>query len=218
MDANFQAVLFDLDGTLLDTLEDLADAVNIVLKRHNLPTHPLDNYRYFVGEGAERLMLKALPEGMRDEDNVNRFIRELLDEYGKNWDVKTKPYDGIPELLDGISDRGIKMAVLSNKPHKFTLASVIRFLNKWRFDVILGQMDSIPIKPDPTVALKIAQHLDTQPANFLYLGDTGIDMMTARFAGMFPVGALWGFRDAEELLENGAGILIKSPVDLLDLL
>lgn len=214
----FKAILFDLDGTLLDTLEDLGNAANRVLERHGFPTHTTHNYRYFVGEGASALMKRALPEDKREDDTINFYVRAFREEYGQRWNLKTRPYDGVAEMLDALTARGLRMAVLSNKPDEFTKRCVAEFLPKWNFEVVMGQRDPMPLKPDPAGAREIAGCLNVAPAQFLYLGDTAIDMKTAVAAGMYPVGALWGFRTERELLENGARTLIKRPQDILGLL
>jgi phosphoglycolate phosphatase len=214
----FKAILFDLDGTLLDTLEDLGNAANRVLGKYDFPTHPLDTYRYFVGDGATVLMKRALPENKRDDDTVGACVRTFREDYGKGWNVKTRPYDGVTEMLDALTASGLKMAVLSNKPDEFTKRCVTEFLPKWNFDMVLGQSNLMPLKPDPKGALEIAKCLNIIPSHFIYLGDTAIDMKTATAAGMYPVGALWGFRTEKELLENGAQALIKRPQEILNLL
>ena len=214
----FEAILFDLDGTLLDTLEDLGNAANRVLEKYDFPTHPLDTYRYFVGDGAAVLMKRALPENKRDIDIIGVCVQTFREEYGKSWNVKTRPYDGVPEMLDALSTHGLKMAVLSNKPDEFTKRCVTEFLPKWNFDMVLGQSNLMPLKPDPKGALEIARCLNIIPSHFIYLGDTAIDMKTAIAAGMYPVGALWGFRTGKELLESGARALIKRPQEILNLL
>ena len=213
------AVLFDLDGTLLDTLEDLADSMNVVLKAHGFPVHGLDAYRYFVGDGVENLVLRSLPESARKSD---AFLRECVSkmraEYSARWKDKTRLYDGIPELLDSLSARGLKTAILSNKPHSATLQVVEHFLGKWRFDVAAGARPGIPIKPDPGAVLDVCRTLGIPPESFLYLGDTNTDMITADSAGMFAVGVLWGFRTEEELWASGAKAVIRHPLEALDLL
>ncbi len=214
----FKAVIFDLDGTLLDTLEDIAGATNRVLKEKSFPTHKLDAYRYFVGDGSKMLITRALPEDKRDEDTVLTCFKMLIKDYGQNWKINTKPYEGITEMLDVLKARGLKMSVLSNKPHEFTKRCVTEFLSNWSFDVVLGQRDKFPQKPDPAGAIKIARQIDMLPSDFLFLGDTAIDMKTAIAAGMFPVGALWGFRPLKELQESGARALIKKPIEILNLL
>ncbi|HHT9108457.1 MAG TPA: HAD family hydrolase [Candidatus Wunengus sp. YC63] len=215
---HFKAILFDLDGTLLDTLEDLGTAANRVLDKYGFPSHTMDNYRLFVGDGVVTLMNRALPEDKRNNDTIQICVKTFREEYGKSWNVKTRPYDGVPEMLDALATHGLKMAVLSNKPDEFTKLCVTEYLPKWAFDIVLGQRNSLPLKPDPAGALEIAKCLDVPPSHFIYLGDTAIDMKTAVAADMFPVGALWGFRTGKELLENGAQALIKRPQEILNLL
>ena len=214
----FKAVLFDLDGTLLDTIEDLADSMNAALERLGFPTHSVQAYKYFVGDGVKELALRALPESHRDEATVTRCIAAMREEYGQRWAVKTHAYPGIPELLDALARIGMKTAVLSNKPDDTTKMVVAKLLPWWRFDLVMGQRASVPRKPDPTAALAIAKSLEIAPGEFLYLGDTSTDMKTAVAAGMFPVGALWGFRTADELKASGARVLLERPADLLGLL
>ncbi|MBP2680968.1 MAG: pgp [Candidatus Krumholzibacteriota bacterium] len=214
----FDAVLFDLDGTLLDTLEDIADAANLVLSRRHFPVHPVDAYKRFVGEGARVLVWRLVPPDARDEDLVDAMYAEFRSEYSLNWNAKTKPYDGIPEMLDGLVERKLKIAVLSNKPDDFTRQCVDRLLSRWTFDAVLGHHDGIPPKPDPTGALQIARDLRLPPARMLFLGDSSIDMETALAAGMTPGGVLWGFRDREELEKSGARAIVGSPHDVFALL
>ncbi|MGB6647362.1 MAG: HAD family hydrolase [Bacteroidota bacterium] len=210
-----KAVLFDLDGTLLDTLEDLCDSVNRVLTSRDFPTHPLDAYRYYVGDGAATLFRRVLPEGKNGDEMVQKCLMDFREDYGHNWNVKTKPYPGIEELLDALTGRGIRMTVLSNKPDETTKKCIDGLLPRWRFEPVLGQREGVPKKPDPAGALEIIEILKLRPLDFLYLGDTGTDMRTATAAGMFPLGALWGFRTEEELTETGARGLIKEPLELL---
>lgn len=213
-----QAVLFDLDGTLLDTLEDIANSANSALLRYGLPTHSVDAYRYFIGDGVTMLISRALPDESRDSDIIAKCVKGFRQDYSRNWNVKTRPYEGVPELLDALAAKHIKMAILSNKPDDFTKQCVSELLPNHNFEMILGQRDAIPIKPDPVGALQIADRLGITPSRFLYLGDSAIDMKTAVRAGMFPVGALWGFRPLEELQEHGAQAVIDHPMDLLGLL
>lgn len=215
---SYKAILFDVDGTLLNTLEDLCDAVNRVLAGKGFPTHKLDAYRYFVGDGAAMLITRALPEEKRNDDTIRSCLEVFREDYGRNWNVKTKPYDGVTEMLDALIARGLKIAALSNKPHEFTKRCVNHLLPNWTFDVVLGHRDAVPLKPDPAGALEVAKRLNMLPADFLYLGDSAVDMKTAIAAGMFPVGVLWGFRPVEELQENGAQALIERPLEILNLL
>jgi phosphoglycolate phosphatase len=214
---NVKAVVFDLDGTLLDTLEDIADSANGVLTGHGCPAHPIDAYRHFVGDGIGMLMRRVLPSGTWSEDEIMAYTAEFRDAYGRNWNAKTKPYDGVPEMLDEVTARRLKRAVLSNKPDDFTQRCVTELLPKWTFDWVLGLHSGIPAKPDPTGALQTATQLNVSPEHILYLGDSAVDMQTAVASGMYPVGALWGFRAREELLDGGAEAVIAHPKDLLAL-
>jgi phosphoglycolate phosphatase len=214
----FDAALFDLDGTLLDTLEDLADSMNAVLAARGLPVHPSDAYRYFVGDGVGNLVRRALPEASRDEATVPRIAAEMRRAYRERWDAKTKPYDGIEEMLEGLRAAGVRLAVLSNKPEDFTILCVEKMLDAGRFEIIRGARDGVPRKPDPIGAVEIAAAMDLPPGRFLYVGDTNTDMQTAVAAGMYAVGVSWGFRPAEELRENGAQTIVDRPADVVGLL
>jgi len=212
----FKASIFDLDGTLLDTLQDLADSMNQVLESEGLPIHETEKYKYFVGNGMHNLAMRTLPPDKREESYVRYCHTLLKKEYGKRWADTTKPYEGIPELLDKLAALRYKLAVLSNKPHEFTLLVVNRLLPHWNFDAIFGERHGVPRKPEPAGALEIADIFGIPTNEFLYFGDTGTDMATAKAAGMFAVGVLWGFRSADELLENGADLLIEKPLDIFN--
>jgi phosphoglycolate phosphatase len=212
----FDAIIFDLDGTLLDTLDDIADSANAVLARRGFPTHPVEAYRYFVGDGVQKLIQRVLPADAREELG-DTCLREMREEYGRNWNVKTRPYDGVPELLDELTARGLKLAVLSNKPDRFTKMCVDDLLAAWTFEVVAGQGPGFPHKPDPEGALEVARRLDTPPGRIAFVGDSGIDMRTAVSAGMYAVGVLWGYRTIEELMEDGARALLEQPDRLLEI-
>jgi phosphoglycolate phosphatase len=214
----FSAVVFDLDGTLLDTLEDLGDAVNRVLTDRGFPMHSMDAYRYFVGEGSAVLIERALPESARGSDVYRECLAAFMADYDRSWKVKTRLYDGISEMLDSLTTLGMDMAVLSNKSHVFTVSCVREMLSKWRFKAVFGLREDVPRKPDPAGALEISRLLGADRDRMLYMGDTATDMQTAVSAGMFPVGVLWGFRTREELLESGARKLIQHPGELLSLI
>ncbi len=214
----FSAVLFDLDGTLLNTIDDLADAMNAALAAVGCPPRTAEECKLFVGDGVENFILRALPPERRNKETAAKVAPFYREAYSKNWAVKTRPYDGVPELLDALAARGLKMAVLSNKPDDFTRLVVGRLLPKWRFDAVLGHRPGGPHKPDPSAALEIARRMGVAPARFLYLGDTNTDMRTAIAAGMFPVGALWGFRTAGELTASGAKALVERPMDVMKLI
>jgi phosphoglycolate phosphatase len=210
------AVLFDLDGTLLDSLEDLADSMNEVLRRAGFPVHPTAAYRYFVGDGMEMLVRRALPADRSDEATVQACLAAMREEYGRRYAVKSRPYPGVPELLDALAARGVRTAVFTNKPQEAAVQMVAELLGRWRFEQVLGPGPGVPRKPDPSGALEVARRMGFDPGRFLYLGDTATDMLTARGAGMRPVGALWGFRTREELEAAGAEVLLEAPPELLE--
>jgi len=213
----YRAVIFDLDGTLLDTLDDLADSGNRILADAGLPGHSREAYRYFVGDGLQTLVRRILPQDRRDDENIMRFKEAFRDDYGRNWKVKTKVYDGVDAMLTRLQNQGVVLSILSNKPHDFTRMCVREFLGAWKFDVVSGLRPDMPKKPDPAGALEIAGILGFEPSEIVFLGDTATDMKTARSSGMFAAGALWGFRTPVELLESGAGKLLGRPEELLDL-
>lgn len=214
----FRAVLFDLDGTLLDTLEDIGRSANESLQALGYPPHPIDAYRQFIGDGIGNLFARALPAGVRGDGIVDRCVDGFRETYGRGWNVATRPYDGIPEVLDALSARALGLAVLSNKPDAFTRQCVDEYLSKWPFRFVFGDRAGVPRKPDPAGALEIASGLGVPPAAVLYVGDSSVDMATATRAGMFPVGVAWGFRSAEELRAHGAARVIEQPLELLGLL
>ena len=215
----FCAVLFDLDGTLLDTLEDLADSTNAALSAAGLPAHPVDAYRYYVGDGVENLVRRSVPDAVASDAATVAKVRDRMrEEYARRWSVKTRPYAGVAELLDELERRAVPMAVLSNKPDDFVGEMVQHYFPRWHFAAAVGARPGVPRKPDPTAALEVASRLARPTSAFLYLGDTNTDMQTARAAGMYPVGALWGFRPESELREAGAARLIARPAELLELL
>ena len=209
----FQAVLFDLDGTLLDTLVDLAEAMNTVLAGLELPVHPVANYRYYVGDGMRNLALRVLPADRLDL--ADEVIDLMWHEYHARRGATTQPYDGVPALLDALVARELRLAVLSNKPDDLAKLVVGEKLGRWPFAVVLGARDGVPVKPDPSAAREILAHLGLAPDQVLYVGDTATDMHTAAAAGMPAVGAVWGFRTADELQAAGARWLAEGPGDVL---
>jgi len=215
----FRAVIFDLDGTLLDTIEDLTDSMNAALRAMGHPQKTVAECKILVGDGLDTFIRRSLPPSCADDPAAARKLRELIRaEYRVRQAIKTKPYPGIREMLEEISRRGLPMAVLSNKPHDSTLAVVSRYFPGIAFAFVFGHRDDAPPKPDPSGALEIADRLGLTPEEVLYVGDTNTDMRTAAAAGMFAAGVLWGFRTAEELRKNGASVLIAEPAELLDLL
>jgi phosphoglycolate phosphatase len=216
---NFKAVIFDLDGTLLDTIEDLTDSMNAALSEMGFPGYGIDDCKKLVGDGLATFVQRVLPPEARDNPEIAAKLTELMRwKYSERNTVKTRPYKGIPELLEALVQRGIRLAVLSNKPHDSTLVVMKKYFSRWNLAAVFGARDGVPVKPDPTSALEIARLLDLSPSEIVYVGDTNTDMWTANAAGMYAVGALWGFRTAGELRTSGAKVLIKKPLDLLALL
>jgi phosphoglycolate phosphatase len=214
----FKAAIFDLDGTLLDTLDDIADSMNAALERMGFPAHETAAFRFLTGDGVRSMAERSLPVSERNETTVQACIREFRSEYEKRWAANTRVYPGISGLLDDLTQRGIKLNILSNKLDKFTNLVARHFLFRWDFSFVIGSRSDLPQKPDPSGALFIARGLGIPAAQFIYLGDTGVDMKTAVSARMFPLGALWGFREEKELLENGAHAVIRYPGELLQFL
>ncbi len=211
----FKAVVFDLDGTLLDTLADIAHAANRALATHGYPPHDIQAYRYFVGDGSAVLMSRALPEAQRTSHQVKACLDSFLEDYNRNWDQATQPYEGIPELLADLMEREISLAVVTNKPHRFTGQMMDHYFGDLPFNPVLGQRAGIPKKPHPQQALVAAEQMGVHPSACIFLGDSAVDMETARGAGMHSVGAGWGFRPARELYDAGAACVIDHPLDLL---
>jgi phosphoglycolate phosphatase len=212
---DYRAVVFDLDGTLLDTIEDIAIAMNRVLGSLHFETHTVEAYKTLVGEGIEEMVRRALSPRLPGEEEIARIVRDYRREYDVCWRDHSRPYADVPELLAELGRRRVKTAVLSNKSHPFTESMIFELLPRHRFNVVRGAMPGVPLKPDPGPALLVASDMGVSPASIIFLGDTKVDMMTAVSSGMFPVGALWGFRSAAELEASGAAALIASPLDLL---
>ncbi len=213
-----RAVMFDLDGTLLDTIADLGDAMNATLDALGFPTHDLAFYRKAVGDGAPVLAERSLPPSARTPDGIMQALLRLRGEYEQRWTAKTRPYEGIEPLIRELRERGLALAVLSNKPEAKTHDCANHFFPSAPFTVVRGAIDGVPLKPAPDAALAISGQLSIPPDQWLYVGDTDTDMQTAVRAGFFPVGAAWGFRDRDELLAHGARTVIDAPSDLLELL
>ncbi len=209
-----RGVIFDLDGTLLDSLADLAAAMNRTLAGRGFPTHPLAAYRTFIGEGVQRLAERALPSGRQAERPA--LVAAYQADYAEHLLESTALYPGIAALLDALTARCLPMAVLSNKPDAPTRRLVEALLGRWHFQAVAGERPGVPRKPDPTAALELARRMDVTAAEVAFVGDTLVDVLCARAAGMRPVGALWGFR-AEEVAASGA-TTIRHPEDLLPLL
>ena len=207
-----RGVLFDLDGTLTYTLQDIADAMNRALRLHGLPEWTLDEYRYLVGDGAKILAQRAVRERQELALSVQKEYQAY---YETHTQVTSRPYEGVPEMLHALQERGLKLAVFSNKPDADTKNVVSYYFPDVQWSVVRGQVEGVPVKPDPAGALAAAKGMGLSPEEILYLGDTATDMGCAVNAGMYPVGALWGFRTREELEESGAKVILDHPMDIL---
>lgn len=214
----FSLVIFDLDGTLVDSLEDLADSMNAVLAARGFPIHPVAPYRRFVGDGIATLVRRALPGADPGDDFVASCVREMRREYARRQIAKTRPYPGVPELLRSLGEHGLKTAVFSNKPDRPTREVVAALLAPHSFAAVRGARPDAPLKPDPTAALELAREIGAAPRETVYVGDTDTDMHTGQRAGMFTVGVTWGFRDEDELRASGADSIIHDPAELLRVL
>jgi len=213
----FKAVIFDLDGTLLNSLGDIAGACNLVLRAQGLPVHQLSDYQQWVGAGMKHLLSMAVAGREDGAALVESLLPQLRQTYHENCTDQSSLYPGIREMLTELEAMGIQKSILSNKPHEITKVCVGHFLHNFRFEPVLGQKEGVPAKPDPGSALKIAQVLQRKPTEILYIGDTAIDMHTAQKAGFYPLGVAWGFRPGE--LKNAGALTIgNNPGDILELL
>ena len=212
-------VMFDLDGTLLNTLEDLADSGNAALKELGLPVHPVECYRYFVGNGVHELMKRLLPlEELNNIELGKILLSKYTAQYNNRWICKTRPYDGMVETLHGLKAAGATLSVFSNKPDEFTKSCIYHFFGDNLFSAVRGGRDDTPRKPDPDGALAILKQIGVKPESVLYVGDTSTDMQTAHAAGFFAIGVTWGFRTRAELEKNNANAIIDAPSEILNLL
>lgn len=210
----YRLVIFDLDGTLVNSLEDLAESCNQALAYYGYPVHETEKYRYFVGNGVVKLVERTLPENARDEANV-RKVKERFDMiYKEMYNCRTRAYEGIDSLLDSLHENHILTAVASNKPDEFTQV-IVRELFGDAFSLVSGKRDGFEKKPDPQIALHIMQSLGVSPEETLFAGDSAVDMQTAANAGCHSIGCTWGFRTREELVSNNADYIADKPADIL---
>jgi phosphoglycolate phosphatase len=213
-----KGIVFDLDGTLLNTLKSIAAAFNRTLKKMDMPEHELEDYRYFIGEGVYKCAERCLPLERRSKENIDRLVELEREDYSTSWKADAEPYNGIKTLISSAKEKGFKLAVLSNKDDRFAKQCVDHYFPDLPFESIIGYSDSVPHKPDPTGANLIAQTLDLQPEELVMVGDTSIDILTAQACNMHSVGVLWGFREINELKKAGAEKIIKHPAELLTLI
>ena len=211
-------MVFDLDGTLLNTLQDLADCYNRVLRQFGFPVHPTEDFRNFIGDGAAECMKRCLPEAVRkDQDLLRACLAAQAEDYADNWRVTTRPYPGIMELLEKLTSARMPLGVLSNKDHRFTLKMVSHFFGHFAFAAVQGLDGRVQAKPLPDGARQTAARLGSRPERTFFVGDSSMDMLAASGAGQVAVGALWGFHSRTRLLEAGADELIETPLELLPL-
>lgn len=215
----YKAAIFDMDGTLVDTLADLADSVNAMLEHYKFPARSIDEVRQFVGNGARKLMERSLPpEKSGDANFVSDALKIYNECYRERMTNKVKPYDGIPEVLTALEKKNIPLGICTNKQSFAAVAIAEKILSPIKFQKIFGDEPGQPKKPDPTRVLEIAKNFGVQPDEVAYFGDTYVDMKTAVNAGFLPVGVTWGFRPENELRETGAKIIVHRPEEILKLI
>lgn len=212
-----QAYIFDLDGTLIDSLADIAESINRMLDDRGCPRCAPEDFKQMVGDGMEKLVERALPESVREEKLILTCVEEYRAHYDTLWNAQTQPYQGIVEMLAELKARGMKLGVISNKAHRFTVPMTEHFFGTEIFDHILGQRAEVPRKPDAAGAHEMAAVLGMDVTVCAYVGDSGIDMAFAKNSGMLGIGVSWGFRSVEELNENGAQMIVDHPRELLAL-
>lgn len=208
-------IIFDLDGTLINSLADLAASANHALRACGFPVHPPGSYRYFAGNGVTRLLERALPEGARDEETFRRIFEEFTRYYTLHRADLTAPYPGIADLLEALRARGTRLAVASNKYHSATVAMTRLYFGDGAFDLVRGHVEDTPLKPHPAIVLEILAETGVAPGETLYVGDSNVDVQTAKNAGVRSIGVTWGFRERQELQDAGADFIVDSPAGIL---
>jgi phosphoglycolate phosphatase len=211
----YKAAIFDLDGTLLDTLDDLADAMNDALRVQGFLAHPVVSYKQMVGNGVTNLVKRALPANR--QEMLEPTLRLMRENYAKNVLNKTKPYAGVLETVRKLGESGVKLAVLTNKDQTFSVNIVEHYFGRDLFQLIWGAMPGRPIKPDPAALYELLAKLNVCPQEAVFIGDSGVDMDVAMAASVDSVGVTWGFRSREELVEHHAGRIINAPKELGEL-
>jgi phosphoglycolate phosphatase len=210
---SIKAVLFDLDGTLLNTLDDIADSANYALAVFGYPPHPVDAFRYFVGQGVDRLINNIVPEDARTSSNIESVKKIYIERYGKHSLDTTRPYDGVAEMVGELRLIPAKLGVVSNKPESDSVFTISRTFEEGLFDVVAGGKSGVPLKPDPAIVRNALGRMGVLPGEATLVGDTIVDIATAKNAGCLSVGVMWGFRP-EEVAESGADFVIDHPSQL----
>lgn len=213
----YQNVIFDLDGTLLNTIDDLADAGNWVCQNHGWPTHSVEEYKQFVGNGMAKLATRFAPEGWRTAEGIAQILEEFMPYYDAHKQDKTAPYAGILELLQQLKDSGITIAVLSNKAHTLVPAVIEGYFPQC-FTYVQGAVDGIPTKPDPTLLNQLMNKMGASVQDTLFVGDSNVDIQTAKNGHLTSCGVLWGFRSRQELEQEGADFLVENAEELVKLI
>ncbi len=213
-----KAVIFDLDGTLVNSLDDLAVSTNYSLEKHGFNTYPVEDYKYLVGDGMVKLIERAIPDEQFNNDTFKSVFDCFMAHYRENFLVNTVAYDGIKDVLSALSNMGLKLAVVSNKADDMAKRVVKSIFEQGVFTVVSGKREGYPVKPDPTLTLEIIGQLGVKPQECVFVGDSGMDTVTAVNSGCYPLGVLWGFRAKAELLENGAKSLAKSPEEIIEII
>lgn len=211
---SIKAVIFDVDGTLLNTYEDLANAVNNALRIKGFPEHPAEKFKIFAGNGTDLMIKRALPEEHRNDETVAEIRPLYFEYYNAHTGEMTRPYDGIRELLPVLKAKGLKLGVVSNKIDFMTQIVIKEYFGDI-FDYVTGQKDGVPTKPDPAMVFAVMDEFGVKPDECIFVGDSGVDAMTGKNSGAHMVGVLWGFRDRAELIANGAEYIISEPSELL---
>lgn len=214
----YKLIIFDLDGTLADTLQDLADAVNYALDVHGFPIHPLESFRYFVGNGVPKLIERAVPEEKRNTEILESVKKDFSYYYNIHSLDKTESYRGITDMLKLIKKMGISTAVATNKSEEFVNAILQKLFPEFRFDAVMGGVENMPKKPDPAIVHKILSVLKIRHDEAVFAGDSDVDVHTAKNAGMKSIGCLWGFRDYNELEKAGADHIVSKPSEIVEIL
>ena len=213
-----KACIFDMDGTVADTINSIAYFANNALNYAGLPSIDIEEYKYLIGNGAKTLVKRMLDKIGADENLFDEVFTHYSTTYDNNFLYLTEPYEGIPELLETLKKKGITIAILSNKPHATTTKVSAALFGNDLIDICYGGRDGIALKPDPTSALGIVNELGMEKEECIYIGDTSTDMKTGKNAGLYTVGVLWGFRKRDELEENGADAIISHPSELLNII
>ncbi len=212
-----KAVIFDLDGTLLDSIEDIADAGNTMLRINGYSGYPVSKYIEWIGEGARKLVARTIPDGTNEKKELlDKRLKQFRDIYEDKIAVKTRIYDGIPDLLDFLNKNNIPISILSNKPHYLTEKLHALLLKDHGIKIVFGQRDDVPRKPDPAAAIEIAAMIKTAPGNILFVGDSPVDLQTAKAAGMIPLGVTWGYNSESILKKAGYKHLVNKPTEIME--